>query len=459
MIDTIAALSTAQGPGAIGILRISGPKCKSIASQFLYKNNTPLTETYLSQRKRSAIYCDFLVQGKSYDKIVALYFESPNSYTGEDLLELHFHGNPILLKDALQALFLAGCRPAVQGEFTKRAYLNGKSSLSQAEAIGRLIESRSRFELELAQKNVFGSISQLCSKLRSDLISLKAECEAEIDFSTEDLTFESIEQRKQRIQNVRDLCEKLILDSKIAESLILKSTVVLFGAPNTGKSSLMNRLIGKDRSIISDVPGTTRDYIAEELFLDGMPIRLVDTAGIRQTEDQIEKLGIERSEREAASANLRLVLLDSSLPWKIEMIESLALKDGDECILIANKIDQRHPTWTEDIFNFLETKFQTVQISCKSGEGLEVLLHILKEKLQESESKEDLVLLEDRQMYHFQKISEHLTQTIQHIDHQTPAEIYIEEINDAIREVGEVNGHVENEEILGRIFSKFCVGK
>ncbi|XDD43034.1 tRNA uridine-5-carboxymethylaminomethyl(34) synthesis GTPase MnmE [Leptospira sp. WS60.C2] len=461
MIDTIAALSTAQGPGAIGILRVSGSLVLPISLAVLEKNKNPITESFLQNHKRSAIFCDFVENGKPLDQIVFFYFPAPNSYTGEDLAEFHLHGNPILLKRALHVLFEKGARPAGKGEFTRRAYLNGKINLSGAEAISRLIEARSKYELELAQKNVFGEITKLSSKIRSDLISLKAECEAEIDFSTEDLTFESLEQRKSRMVNLKNLCSKLIKDSERAESLILQSTVVLYGEPNTGKSSLMNLLIGKDRSIISDVPGTTRDYIAEELSLDGIPIRLVDTAGIRETTDSIEQMGIERSKREADSANVKLLLIDTSIPFDKNSFFEKHKERLFGSLLVANKIDAKHPSWNStDLLN-LQSEFNVTisEISCRTKEGISDLLDVLKSKLTSKDDTEDLVLLEDRQRYHIQKIESSLTEAIQLMETNVPAEIYIQEINLALKEIGEVNGVVENEEVLGRIFSKFCVGK
>ncbi|EOQ96515.1 tRNA modification GTPase TrmE [Leptospira wolbachii serovar Codice str. CDC] len=461
MIDTIAALSTASGPGAIGILRVSGSAVLPIALSVLQKNGSPLTEEFIQNQRRTAIFCDFVDTEHPLDQIVFFYFPSPNSYTGEDLAEFHLHGNPILLKRGLQILFEKGARPAQKGEFTKRAYLNGKINLSGAEAIGRLIEARSRYELELAQKNVFGEITKLSSKIRSDLISLKAECEAEIDFSTEDLTFESLEERKNRMISLKNLCSKLIQDSERAETLILQSTVVLFGEPNTGKSSLMNLLIGKDRSIISDIPGTTRDYIAEELSLDGIPIRLVDTAGIRETSDNIEQMGIERSKREADSANVKLLLIDTSQPFDKSSFLTKHKERLHGSILVANKIDEKQNDWNSNQLDDLQKEFELeiTEISCKTKVGIPHLLELLKTKLTSQDSAEDVVLLEDRQRYHIQKIESSLSEAIHLMEDGAPAEIYIQEINSSLKEIGEVNGHVDNEEILGRIFSKFCVGK
>lgn len=454
--DTIAAVSTASGSGAIGIIRMSGPEALTISSSFLYSKNKPVSPSDV--QPRMAIQCVFQIGDRQVDQILFFYFKAPNSYTGENLCEFHFHGNPILLREALDAIFRAGARPAKQGEFSRRAFLNEKLDLTEAEAIGRLISARSRFELELAQKNVFGEVSRFTSNLRSQLISLKAECEAEIDFSTEDLTYESLEERKARIEKVKTLCQTVITKSDSAEKLIQQLRIVLYGEPNTGKSSLMNVLLGKDRSIISEIPGTTRDYISEEILLEGIPVRLVDTAGVRETEDRIEKLGIERSEKEFQSADIRLFLVDVSKKenWKEFISKTQDRLEGS--ILVANKIDILDSSWDPNLFS--EVKDLTVcEISCKTKEGISILLGAIKEKAGTMGHSEDYVLLEERQRYHFETIVRCLNNTLQLIGEGAPAEIYIKEIDYALSEIGEVNGRVDTEEILGRIFSKFCVGK
>ncbi|AOP32545.1 tRNA uridine(34) 5-carboxymethylaminomethyl synthesis GTPase MnmE [Leptospira tipperaryensis] len=456
MNDTIAAISTASGSGAIGIIRISGPGALTISSSFLFSKNNFLSPDKI--QPRVAIQCVFQVGDRKVDQILFFYFKAPNSYTGEDLCEFHFHGNPILLREALDAIFRAGARPAKQGEFSRRAFLNEKLDLTEAEAIGRLISARSRFELELAQKNVFGEVSRFTSNLRSQLISLKAECEAEIDFSTEDLTYESLEERKARIEKVRTLCQAVIQKSDSAEKLIQQLRIVLYGEPNTGKSSLMNLILGKDRSIISEIPGTTRDYISEEILLEGIPVRLVDTAGVRETEDTIEKLGIERSEKEFQSADIRLVLVDTSKKedWK-EFIEKNRIRLQGS-ILVANKIDIRDSSWDPNLFESIED-VTLCEISCKTKDGISILLSAIKERAGSLGHSEDYVLLEERQRYHFETIVRCLNNTLHLIAEGAPAEIYIKEIDYALSEIGEVNGRVDTEEILGRIFSKFCVGK
>lgn len=458
MSDTIAAISTASGAGAIGILRVSGPEAVKIVFPHLsfYEKQVEISAI----KPRYAYTCRFVDGSRKLDQVVFIFFAGPNSFTGEDLCEIHTHGNPILLREALECLFRSGARPARQGEFTKRAFLNGKLDLNEAEAIGRIIGARSRFELELAQKNAFGEISRLSSNLRSQLISLKAECEAEIDFSTEDLTYESLEERKNRILSIIRICSNLLKRSNEAEILLERSKVVLYGEPNTGKSSLMNLILGRERSIISDIPGTTRDYISEEFLLAGVPIRLTDTAGVRETKDNIEKMGIERSEKEFSQADVRVFVIDVSqeTDWETFIDQNREKLEG--AIVAANKFDIKNPSWNGDIIrkkNFVGTVVR--EVSCKTKSGLDELIQSISEKLQSLESSEDYVLLEERNRYHFNSIVNSLQKCVSLMEENAPAEIYIKEIDFALEEIGQVNGRVDTEEILGRIFSKFCVGK
>lgn len=460
MTDTIVAISTANASGAIGIIRISGSKVLEITSAILQKKNQPLTIDEIEQNPRTAIFCDLYDGENKLDQILFLYFKSPQSFTGEDMAELHLHGNSILLKTTLELIFKHGARPALQGEFSRRAYFNGKMDLTGTEAIARLISSRSRFELELAQKNIFGELSRLTSQIRSELINLKAECEAEIDFSTENLTYETLAERKSRILNLINLCSNILLKSERADKIISQQKIVLFGEPNTGKSSLLNKLIGKERAIISDIPGTTRDYIAEDLTIDGIPVQLVDTAGVRHTEDVIEKKGIEHSKNEFKNANIRLYLIDTSTPFKIDefLKEEFApaLKTQNNIVIVANKIDIKDSSWDA---NKNSLAYPIVEISCKTGEGIETLIKIITDKLQNEEHAEDYILLEDRNKFHFNKIKESLIATLKLIDQDVFTEIYIKEIDTALDEIGLINGKIQAEEVLGRIFSRFCVGK
>ncbi|MBE7412108.1 MAG: tRNA uridine-5-carboxymethylaminomethyl(34) synthesis GTPase MnmE [Leptospiraceae bacterium] len=458
MIETIAAISTSQIPSAIGIIRVSGSETINVATKILKKNGQTLTSEFFEKNKRNAIYCEVYEKDKILDQVIAIWYKAPNSFTGEDLLEISLHGNPILLNSVLDLIFQLHVRPAEKGEFSKRAYLNGKISISEAEAIGRLISARSKFELELSQKNLTGEMSRLTSRIRSGMISLKSEYEAEIDFSTEDLTYESMEERKERIHAILNICKETLRKSEIANKIISTTKVVIYGAPNTGKSSLLNCIIGKDRAIISEIPGTTRDFISEQIYLEGIPIELVDTAGIRETSDTIEKAGIEKSEKEFSNANIRLFLIDTSceIDWR------KFLSDNKEkltnSILVANKIDIRSPSYDQKIF-LDQTHFDCIEISCKKRIGIDTLIQKITEKLKKNEPTEDYVLIEERIKHHISRIIFHLENTFELIQKNAPPEITVKEIDYAILETGKINGKIETEEILGRIFSKFCVGK
>lgn len=460
MNDTIAAISTPMVSGAIGVIRLSGPDTLPICARILSQNSSLLSQEQIEKNPRKAIYCD-LGNPTLLDKIIFLYYKNPYSYTGEDMAEFSLHGNPILLREALELIFLHGARPADRGEFTKRAYLNGKLDLTQAEAISQVIRARSRFELELAQKNKFGEVHRLTSKLRSELINLKSECEAEIDFSTEDLTYESLSQRIERIQEVILLCRSTLLKSERAESLIESTKIVIYGEPNTGKSSLMNLILGKERAIVSDIPGTTRDFLTEEIQISGIPIRLVDTAGIRNTDEKIEKMGIEKSKSEFKSANIKMIVLDASkFQDSLKFIQN-HFENFENTLIVANKIDMVSKEWDKEAFNkILDNQRENYfEISCKSKYGIEDFINNLYQRINCAENPENLILLEDRNKFHFQKILKSLESTLHLIDNNSPAEIYVKEIDEALISIGLINGKIDTEEILGRVFSKFCVGK
>ena len=442
------------------MIRVSGGATLDILTQLLQKKQKPLERELLQGQPRKAWLCDFMDGSKALDQVVLVYYPNPGSYTGEDVGEICFHGNPLLLNRALELLFLAGARPAEKGEFTRRAFLNQKLSLTAAESIHRVIQARSRFELELAQKNVYGKLSELASQIRSRLISLKAECEAEIDFSTEDLTYQSLQERKEHVHKLLSLLQETLERSERAHSIMQHSKVVLYGAPNTGKSSLLNHILGKERAIISDIPGTTRDYLSETLYLDGMPIQLVDTAGVRETQDSIEKQGIHRSKKELESADIRIILLDTSLENHIQKLETEYSSYWQNALVVANKIDIQHSSW-KNLLKLLQDKknIDICELSCKTGEGTPELLQKLKEKLGKAEDSSEYVLLEERNKHHFRVIVQCLKTMLGLMETDTPPEIYIKEIDSALEEIGKVNGRVDTEEILGRIFSKFCVGK
>ena len=457
---TIAAISTSNVSAAIGMIRISGKDCIFISSKILSKNGTYLDEKFFKQNVRKAIFCDLVLDDSIFDHVIVIYYQKPYSYTGEDLIELSLHGNIILLKKTLSKIFSLGAIPAERGEFTKKAFLNQKLDLNYAEAIHRLIGAKTEFELKIAQRNMSGEISRVSSNIRSKLISLKAECEAEVDFSTEDLTYQSLDDRKNSIYDLQIFCKDLISKTKKINHYIDSMKVVLYGEPNTGKSSLMNELLGKNRSIVSSIEGTTRDYISEKLHLEDISIELVDTAGIRFSQNEIESLGIQKGKQEFKKSHLCLYIIDSSEEINMSLLED-ELNLVDCCIVVANKVDINHSNWEKNKLEILKL-YELAEISCKTKYGLEDLQKKIYQKLNQNyllNSNEDFVFLEERNISYIENIVLHLEKTLQLISQAAPVEIYIKEIDECLEYIGKLSGKIEKEEIFGRIFSNFCVGK
>ncbi len=346
-----------------------------------------------------------------------------------------------------------GARPADPGEFTRRAFLNGKLDLPQAEAVRRIIEAKSQFELRASQKLLAGELSRLVSRFRSTIISLKAETEAEVDFATEDLTFETKAERISRIVALEAEIAKIVERAAGTTRAASGFQIALMGVPNAGKSSLLNRMLGWDRAIVSDIPGTTRDYLAEEIELDGVTVRFVDTAGLRATTNQVEAEGVRRSESEIKRSRLVLHVIDGARPaYPLPPVPETA---SDPALLyVLNKKDALVPdAWAPG------SGMDTVVISCATGDGLDLLREKIRGHLFASINLTDPLLLEERHRFHFLECRSALNRAHQLLTDNAPAEIVALEIDTALRHTGEVTGRITDEEILGRIFSMFCVGK
>ena len=341
--ETIVAISTGAGPAAIGVVRISG---RGVVDCLARHCRTPdgLCVDFRS-RGREQILCDLIDERAGIiDQALVCFFAGPHSYTGEDVAEFSLHGNPILLRTFVDSALRGAAgkvRPARPGEFTKRAYLNGRLDLSQAEAVHRMITARSQFELEAGRKNLYGEISRLTSRFRSALIHLKAETEAEVDFSTEDLTFNTLAERKAQVRALVQKLDELLRRARETQRISAGFQIALVGVPNAGKSSLLNSILGWERAIVSPVAGTTRDYVAEEILYDGVPVRFVDTAGIRETADVVEEQGVRMSLDMIRKSDLVLHLIDASLP--VVAFPS-GLERAPELVHLINKIDIEDPT-------------------------------------------------------------------------------------------------------------------
>lgn len=483
--DTIIAISTAPGTGAVGMVRISGPDvlevlrrhCRGPVSKrapdfhehprcaFLcgvFRSETAANASSESRTARDANERD-AGDGAAIDEGLVTYFSGPNSYTGEDTAELTMHGNPLILQEIVGALLEASAkidlrplRPAGPGEFTRRAYLNGRLELTRAEAVHRIITARSRLELAASRKNLYGEVSRLVSRFRSAIIHLKAETEAEVDFSTEDLTFESLDARKARVRDLVSQLDTLIERGRETERLRAGIQVALVGVPNAGKSSLLNRMLGWDRSIVSPVAGTTRDYVSEEMQLDGVFLRFVDTAGLRATEDKIEEAGVRLSQRTMQQSQLVLHIIDGER----DVYEFPQLDSPGAIVHVFNKLDLRDAYAEFAQYRERVGEDAHVSVSCENGAGFDLLRAKIRELLfQNQDVVENPLLLEDRHRYHFTHVRDSLAKVLELWNQGAPDEITALEIDRALEHTGAVAGRIDNEEVLGRIFSVFCVGK
>lgn len=454
--DTIIAVATAPGRGAVGIVRVSGPNALPILKKFCRSAATSPASPGIhsipdfSRSPRKQFFCSITdAFGADLDTGLVVFFPGPRSYTGEDTAEFSLHGSRLLLRDFVRVVTDSGlARPADAGEFTRRAFLNGKMDLAQAEAVRRIVDARSEFELKSGRRALAGELSRMVSRFRSALIGLKAETEAEVDFSDEDLTFETRERRRLRVQSLLDEIEKIVEGGQAALRLADGFQIALAGVPNAGKSSLLNRMLGWDRSIVSETPGTTRDYVTEEFQIDGVSVRLVDTAGLRDTGDSVEEEGVRRSKKEIHRSEIVLHVIDGSRPDYAEPFEA-----RDNVIDVVNKSDKLHPE-----SGWERVKERGVLISCNTGEGLESLRAAIHARMFAGASHEPM-LVEERQRYHFLKIREALRTVLTLWNDNAPDEITAIEIDRALEHCGEITGRISTEEILGRIFSLFCVGK
>ncbi|MCR9143544.1 MAG: tRNA uridine-5-carboxymethylaminomethyl(34) synthesis GTPase MnmE [bacterium] len=488
--ETIIAVSTAPGTGAVGMVRLSGPGVLAVLKRHCRSVASGRAPDFAAQ-PRTAIFCRVFAGAKqaagsdaalpsesnaakaasdptpdshqAIDEGLVTFFAGPAAYTGEDTAELSLHGNPLILQEVVAAILEASAhsdeapvRPAGPGEFTRLAYLNGRLELTRAEAVHRMITARTHLELAASRKNLYGELSRLVSRFRSAIIHLKAETEAEVDFSTEDLTFESLDARKTRVRELVAQLERIIERGRETERLRAGVQVALVGVPNAGKSSLLNRMLGWDRSIVSPAAGTTRDYVSEEIELDGVALRFVDTAGLRDTEDQIEEQGVRLSRRAMQQSQIVLHIIDGER----EAYEFPELESGGTIVHVFNKSDIRDAYAAFPEYKSLVGKAQHISVSCANGDGFDALRELIRGLVfQNSEVAENPLLLEDRHRYHFTHVKESLAKVLELWDQGAPDEITALEIDRALEHTGAVAGRIDNEEVLGRIFSVFCVGK
>ncbi len=460
--DTIAAIATPEGTGAIAIIRISGPDSKKILKKVFKPKSKSINIKNLKPQK--TVLGSF-IHGKSkdfIDQVIVVYYKAPHSYTGEDLVEISIHGGEFIKKLVLGLIIKAGAKPAEPGEFTKRAFLNSKMDLIQAESVANLISSTTEKAYILAKRHLEGKLSNDLAKIIRDLISLKVKLELEIDFSDDFIKpFES----KILLKDVKKITKKLeVLESSFQKGNLIKNGFIIsiIGKPNVGKSSLLNLLVRKERAIVTHYPGTTRDTIEEILNLKGIPVKLIDTAGIRRSEEPIEEAGIQRSKRAIKESDFLIGVFDITQTFSEEdkNILNYMLKSG-KFVLILNKCDLVKKV---NIKQFKETKHlkDAIAFSAKNGKGLDKLLKHLEENLiqhQASNIEETSILTEERHFFLIQEALKNLRKCTRNLKENVSPEFPSEDIGFAIESLNKILGININVDILGEIFSNFCIGK
>ena len=442
--DTIAAVSTAPGRAGIGVVRVSGPEVRAITAGILGQTPEP----------RAATLCDFRdAAGGTLDRGLALFFPAPHSYTGEDVLELHGHGGPAVLHLVLGRCLDLGARPAQPGEFTRRAFLNDKLDLAQAESVADLIDASSEAAARGAMRSLAGEFSARIAHLVGALIELRAVVEATLDFPDEEIDFLERGDAFKRLARLRAELAEVQRAAEQGRILREGARCVLIGQPNVGKSSLLNRLAGDEVAIVTEIPGTTRDPLRHELVIDGVPVHVIDTAGLRESEELVEKIGIERAWREIRQADIALLVLDVTRGMADADRAILAKLPGRiKKIFIFNKIDlSGEPPSARELEGRVE-----IRVSAKSGAGLELLRTNILQSVGWRPAEEAQFMARERHLRALQQADAALA----HAAGQVKAiELFAEELRLAQQALGEITGQFSADDLLGEIFSRFCIGK
>lgn len=456
--DTIAAIATPPGEGGIGIVRISGPEALDIGGKvFRAKRGKPLKETE-SHRLRLGLAID-PESGEVLDEVLAAVMRAPRSYTAEDVVELHCHGGPLACARVLEAVLKAGARLAEPGEFTRRAFLNGRLDLAQAEAIINIIRARSRLGLAAAVAQLEGELSRRIKALKDEITGVLAAVEASLDFPEE--VGEVSPAEKERLARVKEGILKLLGTWEEGKILSQGIKIALVGRPNVGKSSLLNALLREERAIVSDIPGTTRDTISEALQLGGFPCQLVDTAGLRKAADGLERLGIARSRAAVAAADLILLVIDLKSGVTPEDEEIAGELGNKPVIIVGNKADAVDRVDREGLARLAAGR-PWVVVSAKSGEGLEDLRRAVRDLVLAGRAfrqSEEPLLLRERHRAALDRALRSLEEALKAWEESLPLDLVSIDLYAAWQALGEITGETAREDLLDRVFSEFCLGK
>ena len=449
-VDTIVAISTPPGRGGIGIVRLSGPQACAIAAPLLR-----LRHALAPAQARFAALID-PTTGERLDEAVVTWFAAPHSYTSEDVVEIAAHGAPVILEFLVRACIAAGARLARPGEFTERAFLAGRLDLTQAEAVRDLIDAQTLYQAKIASEQLGGSLSRRIRPIKQALVDLIAELEAGIDFAEDDIDVLASEPIRARIAAVADPLQSLAASFAYGRVVRDGFSLAILGRPNAGKSSLFNRLVQRERAIVTATPGTTRDLVTERVALGGIPLNLIDTAGLRTATDEAERLGIEKSREAAADADVVLLVLDASVEQLDAEERALLLQMENRCALVVlNKVDVRAATaWEPSI------PFPVLRTSARTGEGIATLQEKILELVRGGGAESESGLVTNlRQQQAVQEALAALAAARAGVEAQIPHEMILLDLYGALRALDALTGETTLDDILNQIFSTFCIGK
>lgn len=446
--DTICALATASGVGAISVIRLSGQKAISICDGVFPAKK-------LNEQASHTVHFGTIREGvKIVDEVLITLFKNPHSYTGEDVVEVSCHGSVHIQNQLIQLFLKQGARMAQAGEFTLRAFSNGKMDLSQAEAVADLIASNSEAAHQVAIQQMRGGFSNELKDLREELINFASLIELELDFSEEDVDFADREKFNQLLEKIKAALKRLIDSFEVGNVIKNGIPVAILGEPNVGKSTLLNALLNEERAIVSDIPGTTRDTIEDNLIIGGIQFRFIDTAGLRQTEDVVENIGIQKALEKAKEAQVVLYLMDASreLSKQLQEVEELKGKLGSKLVIVVNKVDQ-NPATKEQVTDALF-------ISAKNKEGLDTLTDTLLGFVKMGTlTNNQTIVSNSRHVEALNKSLKQIIKTIEGLNSDISSDFLAMDIRQALFHLGEITGEISTDDLLDNIFSNFCIGK
>lgn len=458
--DTIAAIATPLGIGGVGIIRVSGTRCFEIVSTLFQAKGTVPLEKRPNRTIQYGHIIDPQKDNEVLDEVLLLIMRGPQSFTAEDVIEIQCHGGIVVVREILKVLLRQGARLAEPGEFTKRAFLNGRIDLTQAEAIIDIIEAKSEQSLSVAVKQLDGTLAQLIRTIREDLIALIAHLEVAIDYPEEDIEELTMEETAAKLKPILVQIDNLLATANRGRLLRDGIVTAIVGRPNAGKSSLMNALLRENRAIVTDVPGTTRDSIEEAITIEGIPVRLIDTAGIRETEDIVEKIGVDRAKEYLESAQIVICVIDASKPLTADEEAMLRHTSGKNTLVFLNKADKGSVV-TEAMVNTYGTFTVVAAISAAKGEGMDVLAKVVKELVYGGavQNESTALLSNVRHITLMEQAKSQLHTSLETIEAGLPVDFVVTDMREAWERLGDITGDSLRESMVDELFSRFCLGK